>query len=304
MGLIEGVFTPDMTGKIFAFLCALFWASAVILFKKSGEQLKPLSLNFYKSFVSTLLMVPVLIITGVEIIPPDLLLNDYVILIISGILGIAISDTFFFKSLNLLGAGLTAIVDCLYSPVIIILSFVFLMVPITFIEMAGGLLVILAILVATLKLKEKERSSRDLMLGFFYGAFAMIIMGVSVTIMKPILDRSSALWVTELRLIAGTVTLALLMYFRKDRSELFSSLRKKENWKYAFPATILGSFLALILWVSAFKLTSLNSAAILNQTNTIFIVIFASFFLKEKFTFRRFIATVLGMGGSVIVLLG
>ncbi len=304
MGLIEGLFTPDMLGKIFAFLCALFWAFAVILFKKSGEQLKPLSLNFYKSFVSMLLMIPVLLIAGIELIPPDLLFNDYIILIISGILGIAASDTLFFKSLNLLGAGLTAIVDCLYSPVIITLSFVFLMVPITFIEMIGGLLVILAILVATLNLKDKEISSRDLIVGFFYGASAMIIMGVSVTLMKPILDRSSALWVTELRLLSGTIALALMMYSRKDRSELFFSLKKKENWKYAFPGTILGSFLALILWVSAFKLTSLNSAAILNQTNTIFIVIFASFFLKEKFTFRRFIATVLGMGGSVIVLLG
>ncbi len=304
MGLIEGFFTTDMLGKIFAVLCALFWAFAVILFKKSGEQLKPLSLNFYKSFISTLLMIPVLLIVGVELIPADLILSDYAILIISGILGIAVSDTLFFKSLNLLGAGLTAIVDCLYSPFIILLSFIFLMVPITFKEMIGAFLVILGILIATLKLKEKDKSNRDLMIGFFYGASAMIIMGVSVTIMKPILDRSSALWVTELRLIAGTLALGILMLVRKDRTKLFLSLMKRENWKYAFPATILGSFFALILWVSAFKFTSVNSAAILNQTNTIFIVIFASLFLKEKFTIRRFFATVLGMAGSVIVLLG
>ncbi|MEN8221901.1 MAG: DMT family transporter [Acidobacteriota bacterium] len=304
MGLIEGMFTPDMLGKIFAFLCALFWALAVILFKKSGEAMKPLSLNLYKSLVSTLLLIPVLILAGVDLLPEGLFARDYLILIVSGIIGIAISDTLFFKSLNLLGAGLTAIVDCLYSPIIILLSFLILLNPVSFMELTGGLLVISAILVATLKVKEKERSTRDLLFGFLYGAAAMTFMGFSVTIMKPVLDRASSLWVTELRLIAGTIALIVMVMFNKDRRELFTSLIRRSNFKYAFPATILGSFLALVLWVSAFKMTSINSAAILNQTNTIFIVIFASFFLKEKFTFRRLLATILGMGGSVVVLLG
>jgi drug/metabolite transporter (DMT)-like permease len=56
--------------------------------------------------------------------------------------------------------------------------------------------------------------------------------------------------------------------------------------------------------VSAFKLTDVNSAAILNQTNTIFVVIFASLILKEPFTLRRLMATILAMTGSVMVLLG
>jgi len=304
MGFIEGMFTPDMMGKIFAFLCALFWASAVILFKKSGEKMKPLSLNLYKSLVSTILLIPVLIIAGTDLLPDGLIVRDYLILIVSGILGVAVSDTLFFKSLNLLGAGLTAIVDCLYSPIIILLSFLMLMNPVSLMELIGGLLVISAILVATLKLKEKDRSARDLLFGFLYGAAAMTVMGFSVTIMKPVLDRASSLWVTELRLIAGTIALIVMVFFSKDRRDLFLSLTKRSNFKYAFPATILGSFFALILWVSAFKMTSVNSAAILNQTNTIFIVIFASLFLKEKFTLRRLMATILGMGGSVVVLLG
>lgn len=304
MGLIEGIITTDMLGKVSAFLCALLWAFAVILFKKSGEDLRPLSLNLYKSFISSILMVPVLIFTGTEIFPEGLLIKDYIILMISGVLGIAIADTLFFKSLNLLGAGLTAIVDCFYSPVIIFLSFIVLMNPVSLMEMVGGLLVILAILVATLRVKDQERSNRDIVMGFLYGASAMTVMGFSVIMMKPVLDKAPSLWVTELRLIAGSIALVIMVYFNKDRKELLSTLRKRSNWKYAFPATILGSFFALILWVSAFKLTSVNSAAILNQTNTIFIVIFASLFLKEKFTLRRSVATILGMGGSVIVLLG
>ncbi len=303
MELTGGLISTDLLGKIFAFLCALLWALAVILFKKSGEGIKPLGLNLYKSFISSVLMIPVLIIAGTELLPANLIIEDYLIIIISGILGIALSDTLFFKSLNLLGAGLTAIVDCLYSPIIIFLSYIFLVDKITLKEFAGGILVITAILVATFKLKEKERSKRDIVFGFMYGTGAMVAMGVSVIMMKPVLDKTPILWVTEIRLVSGTVALAVFLYLNKSRKEILLTLIKRANIKYALPATILGSFLALILWISAFKMTSVSSAAILNQINTVFIVIFASVFLKEKFTVRRFGATVLGMGGSLLILI-
>ncbi len=304
MVLIEGTVSADIMGKIFAFLCALLWALAVILFKKSGEGLKPIGLNFYKSFISMLLLIPVLLIVGTELIPSNVTIEDLLVLVLSGILGVAISDTLFFKSLNMLGAGLTAIVDCLYSPIIIFLSYIFLVNEITFKEFSGGILVISAILVATFRLKEKERSRKDIFFGFLYGTGAMIAMGISVVVMKPVIDKAPILWVTEVRLISGTIALSILLYLNKDKKEILASLIKKANYKYALPATILGSFIAMIMWISAFKLTDMNSAAILNQTNTIFIIVFATIFLKEKFTLRKAVATTLGIIGSVIVLLG
>jgi drug/metabolite transporter (DMT)-like permease len=304
MGFIENLFSADMLGKLAAFLCAFLWAIAVILFKKSGETIRPLVLNLYKSAVSVILIIPVMILSGIQIVPQGLSSKEIVILLLSGILGIAVSDTLFFKALNLLGAGLTAIVDCFYSPVIILFSFIFLLNPVTVIEMIGGLMVITAILVATLRLKDRERSPRDLILGVLLGALAMITMGFSVTMMKPVLDKAPILWVTEIRLIAGTAALGLLIAINRDRRSMIASVLNRATWKYAFPATFIGSFLAMILWISAFKLTSVNSAAILNQTNTIFIVVFASIFLKEKFTLRRFSATLIGVAGSIIVLLG
>ena len=48
--------------------------------------------------------------------------DDYLLVLVSGALGIGIADTLFFKCLNTLGAGLTAIIDCLYSPFTIGLS--------------------------------------------------------------------------------------------------------------------------------------------------------------------------------------
>ena len=60
----------------------------------------------------------------------------------------------------------------------------------------------------------------------------------------------------------------------------------------------------MTLWVGAFKFTAVNSAAVLNQTNTVFVVVLASVFLKETFTRRRLLATILAVAGSLLVLLG
>jgi len=295
--------TPDILGKLFALSCALLWAFAVILFKKSGESISPLGLNLFKSTVAALLFIPLLIIMGIPFIPTEVTAGDFLILIFSGFIGISLSDLLFFKALNMLGAGLTAIVDCFYIPSVLILSYIFLGTPISFVEITGGIMVIVAILIATLKIPDGKKSEKNIVLGIFYGTAAMFIMGISIILMKPVLDKTSILWVSEVRIIAGMIGLFLFLMFQKDRKMIVRSLLTVKNWKYAMPGSILGNFIAMALWVAAFKLTSVNSAAILNQLNTIFIVIMASLILKEKFTIRRFAATILGFIGSIIILI-
>ena len=53
-------------------------------------------------------------------------LSDYAVLALSGIVGIALSDTFFHRCLNLVGAGLNSIIDCLYSPMVAVAAFLML----------------------------------------------------------------------------------------------------------------------------------------------------------------------------------
>lgn len=293
----------DLTGKILAFTCAILWASAVILFKKSENEFGAFGLNLFKTIIATILFFPLLWLLDISFFPEGVAFKEYLILVISGTIGIALADSLFFKALRLLGAGLTAIVDCLYSPVVLILSFVFLYEAISLKEIAGGLLVIAAVLIATLKIEVEGRSPREILFGIFMGASAMVTMGISIILMKPILDKNSIFWVTQVRLVAGSIALLIYLYFRKDRNHIISTLVNIKNWKFAFPGAILGNFLAMTLWIAAFKLTSVSSAAILNQTNTVFIVIFASLILKESFTLRRFAAMILGVGGSVIVML-
>ncbi len=294
-----------MIGKLMALSCAILWAVAVILFKRSGETLSPLALNLYKSVVSMFLFFPCFIIVGDTLNPSHAVFSDYWILFWSGFVGITVSDSLFFKSLNLIGAGLSAIVDCLYSPMVILLSFAILDKNVTTRDIIGAALIISAVLIASLKIDRKAHvTHRDLMLGMVLGAFAMLSVALGVILLEPLLARHTALWITEVRLVFGSVTLAAYALMMKDRKRLFAPFFNRHTWRFAFPATFLGSFLAMILWIGAFKFTSMVSASILNQTSTIFIVLMASLFLKETFTVRRAAALVLAMAGSLVVIGG
>jgi len=169
-------------------------------------------------------------------------------------------------------------------------------------QIAGAFLVIVAVLVATLKVKQTNIPVKNIVSGILIGAGSMFFMAVGIMFMKPVLKKASVFWVSEVRLLAALVVLLIFILADKNRSRMFASLWQRRNWRHAFPGTMFGNFLSMTVWIAGFKLTDVTSAAILNQTNTIFIVILASLWLKEPFTLRRMAATILAFAGSALVL--
>jgi len=292
----------DLLGKFLALTCALLWAIAVILFKRAGESIRPLSLNWYKTALTAILLLPVLLFQGAG----GLSRADLWAVLASGVLGIAVSDTLFFIALDRLGASLAAIVDCSYAPFVMIAAWIMLGQAPSLTQIGGGLCVMAAVLVVAFDQGPAHllADRRRLVIGFSAGIAAMAFMGVSISLMQPILQRASLWVVTELRVLAAMAVLTPMMLLRRDRKVLFASLVGHGAWRHALPGAFLGNVLAMTLWVAAFKYTSVNSAAILNQTNTIFVVLLATWLLKEVFTRRRLIGTVLAFSGAVMVLVG
>src|SRR5512144_658773 len=97
-------------GETLAAASGLVWAVAVVLFRISGRRVHPVGLNLAKTVLALAAMVPTLLILG-EPLAPAVPAATIGLLLLSGVLGIAVSDTLFFSALNRLGAGLTAIVD-------------------------------------------------------------------------------------------------------------------------------------------------------------------------------------------------
>lgn len=290
-------------GEIFALSTAVVWAFAVILFKKSGETVHPIALNTFKNLLAIVLFIPTAIFLG-ESLLYHVSVNDYLIIFISGALGIGIADTMFFKSLNLLGAGMSAIVDCLYSPFIIGLSILYLNESLSVLQVVGVGMILSAVLTATHIKGRGNLSRHDLIWGIIWGALAMATMAVGIVMVKPLLERSPLVWITQMRLVGGTIVLVLILLFHPLRHKIVASLYNVKSWRYTISGSFFGAYLAMILWLAGMKFTQASTAAALNQTSNVFVFIFAAILLKEAINLQRVIAIIMAVSGAFLVTFG
>jgi len=278
---------------------AFFWAAAVIMFKKGGETFSPMALNLFKGVVTLLLLVPTLWFAG-EALFPVRPAHDWVLFCISGFLGITLADTFFFMALKRLGASRWAVVDCLYLPFIIFISTLFLNESIGLKGILGALLVIGAIGADACCGSSVIMSRKDFWMGLVFGVLAVILIAGSVVMVKPLLEETSVLWASFVRLLAGVAGLIVIALIHPDRRLILGALLPSSAWKIVLPASIVGNYMAMLAWLAGFKYTLVSVAAILNQLSTIFTFILAAVFLKEPITLPRLIAIVMAVSGALL----
>jgi drug/metabolite transporter (DMT)-like permease len=290
-------------GEILAVTTALVWALAVIFFKKSGDTVHPMGLNLYKNSLAFVLLSITLLVMG-DFSWPEMTTQQFIIIIISGILGLGISDALFFKSLNLLGAGLIAIVDCLYSPLVIILSFFWLGEKLSWLQIAGTCLILSAILTAANKKSRANITRKDQIAGVIYGVLAMITVALSIVMVKPLLSQLPLMMVVELRIAAGLAATALIIAVHPQRKIILQSLLIKKNRAYTFLGSFIGTYMAQILWVAGMKFTLASIAAVLNQSSNVFIFLMAAWFLHEPLNKQRILGIILGVLGVILVSVG
>jgi len=168
-------------GEIFALSTAFVWAFAVILFKKSGEKVPPFALNFFRVGGGALLFVITLAVMK-EPFWGRAPLKDYLILIFSGFIAITIADTLFHKCLNIVGAGVNAIVDTLYSPFIVFFAFTLLGERLTSWHYAGMAVILSGVLLSTRIDPPPGTSKKQMVTGILYGVLSMATLGLGIVI--------------------------------------------------------------------------------------------------------------------------
>jgi drug/metabolite transporter (DMT)-like permease len=302
--LVDSLAHPRATlGYALALGAALSWAISVVLFKRSSELLDALSLNVFK----TLLGLVLLLLTGLCLGFPDASSEPTVWLALagSGALGIGLADTLMFKGLSLIGASRQAIVDALYSPSVVLLSWWLLEETMSGRSWAGGALILAAVALASFMPGADLPISRArLVRGTLYSGCAVVMMGLAIVLVKPIVERHGLLWCTTMRVCGGLLAMGARALFEPAaRLRMLAMFKPQASHRYLIPAAVNGSYVSLLMWIGAFKYAPAGIAALLNQTSTVFIVLLAVVVLKEPMTARLALALVLASAGSVIVLL-
>jgi drug/metabolite transporter (DMT)-like permease len=285
---------PNVVGIAAALGSAASWSVGALLFGRLGESLSSFAMTLVKGALSVVLLgAMTLLMRGYS----DIGTEAYSYLALSGLLGIAVSDTFFFSALKELGPRALVLLATLGQVVTVLLAVVFLGERLPVWGWVGIALIVSGI--ATGVFPEKTREGKSSLRGIVYGLLSVLSMSVSVILTKKGLDGVSTVYATLIRMLAGTLGMLLIGILTlrlKTWVSPFNDRSLMARFLVAvFVITIGGFWLAVV----AFKYTSVAIASSLISTEPVFILPLSVVFLKEKLTTRAVAGAVIAVAGVI-----
>lgn len=287
-------------GEWCALACALCWAIAVILLKKSGESLSPFALNYVKNLLCLLALALTLLVThGGRW--PGMPGEQLALTLFSGTLGIALADTLYFRALNSIGAARMGVAGTAFSPSVILLAAIFLGERLSPLQIAGVAITLSGIALVTYVKTTGKLDAQTLRRGVLLGVTSVAVMAAGVVIAKPILETQDFLWVVFLRLLGGVAVMTALLSARRQWSALAQAYRGVRHWPQVIAGSLMGTYVSNLFWLAGYKYADASIAAVLNELSAIFIVLLAALVLKEKLQARQLLGCGLAVLGVIVV---
>lgn len=287
----------EIIGVMAALSSAASWALAAILFKMLGSQLPPVAMTLAKSIVGSILLGVVLLEVGFEAVDSDSL-N---LLIASGVLGIALADTFFFAALRNLSAYVIVVFFMLGHVLTVFLAILILGESVEQFSGIGILLTIGGISIVLLSQSWGEDSGSSNAIGLFYGTLSMLCMSGSTLIAKQALIATPTLQATLIRMLSGLAGIYIYSLFTRQPKGFFKpffNLKFSALFLLSVSIVTFGGFWLSLVGVKYLDVAIANT---LNSTEPLFALPLAVIFLKERVTFPVVLGSLIAICGMIVL---
>ena len=294
----------NIPGEFFALMAALFWSIAIVIFKSLSQKISPFLINALKNTIALICFIATLSILGIPLLNSTFKSHEYIIFIISGILGMGIADAIFIYSLSKIGANRIAILNC-FEPIAVYCFTLFMLSTssLGMLESIGFIIVIISILIISYEKDQDDINPKVKKKGILLQIFALLCSALSMVMIKEILndyryDINLIIWIAVFRLFIGFIASWTIFLCLKNTIKLLAGIKEKTIIVKIITSSVFGTFMALGCWMIGQAYTEkLPLASILGQTSLIFILIFSWIFLNEKITKIRIIASVFAILG-------
>lgn len=290
-----------------ALLSACSWAFGAILWARLSEQLSSFSMNLAKTVLGSLCLGFVLFFVGFEPIS----LRSVLFLGLSGILGIAIGDTFFFLALKELGPRRASLMGSLNPVAIAIAAALLLGERPSSLTWAG--------IVATTfgvgwVLWERASTSygeevvspdkKNYLAGLRYGLLSVLCTSGAVLLAKVGIVSVPPVHGAWIRLLAGSAALVFWGASCSNLGRALEPFRKGELVGKVLVVVLIVVFGGFWLSLVALKHIDASLAGPLNSTAPLFILPMSVVLMKQKLSLRSIFGTAIAVVGVGLILRG
>ena len=289
---------------VIAVLAALCWSVSSLISADITRSIGAFAFNRIRLFfVSLMLIAYTFYLNTWETINLEFLIT----IVLSGIIGIFLGDTFLFVALQKIGPRRNNIIFSLAAPFTVILNIIFLKQFMSFNQLIGCFIVFLGVVIAisygdpSNKNHKWEKIEGSLYLGIIFGILAALCQSIGLIMMKPILNAGAdPIASASIRTIVSFIFLSLTFFVNL---EIFKS-KKKINLKIIYQSIFsgfLGMALGMSLLLIALKNADAGIVATLSSTSPV-IILFLIWILTKKIpSLGAWIGTIIAIVGTGLI---
>ena len=241
-----------MIGILSAFGAATSWTYACFIWRSQTQKYKSIDINLIKNIIAFLIFIPAFINLS-----STTELKNIFILLISGIIGIGLGDTFYLKSLQTIGTRKTLSVETL-SPLMAAFSGeIFINEDLTIKSWVGVIIVSISLFIILKKGNDFKDENSPFSEKNNFKIFAFPFLSVLCAVLGGLLSRMvflqsnlSPFLTTEIRLLGAIIFLISLKGFKIN---FFLKNIDKKQQKRFFISILLGTNVGIFLQQVVFK---------------------------------------------------
>lgn len=284
-------------GIISALGSAASWAFATVVFDRLGKLIPAAGMTFFKGLFSLLLMLLLIICTGGF---DGISIRDFFYLALSGVIGISIGDTLFFRSLQDLGAKVQVLYFMLGQIVTLILSFLFLGEVLTTNEYFGASILLCGVILVTAGQQEDHPNK---LRGIIGGFASILCFSVSSIMVKEAITDVGVPTATFWRMLFSTLSIMCVGFTSKRFASWATPLRRPKTLLMFLMNVVAITYGGFLLSMLALKHITVSLSSVLSATEPVFVLILAYFINHEKATGKEISGAVMAISGLLIIIL-
>ncbi|HCY75635.1 MAG TPA: EamA family transporter [Ignavibacteriales bacterium] len=289
-------------GELSALLTAFLWSGTSFAFSSAAEKIGSLQLNINRMILASVFLIATIFIMGYDF---DLSNSQFTNLVISGIIGLVIGDSFLFKSYQMIGARISMLLMALSPGMSTLLAFIFLDERITLLGMLGIFITITGIALVVL---ERNANSKYTVtgLGIFYGVMGALGQSAGLIFAKFAFTEGhiTGFVATFIRVFSSVIIFLPIMLLLKKYKNPYKLFNKdKSAFGVTLIGTILGPFLGITFSLIAVENTKVGIAATLMSTMPIIMLPMVKYIYKENLSWRAILGAVIAVLGVALIFL-
>lgn len=285
-------------GIIVALLSAASWAFATVVFDRIGKVVPYVGITFLKGVFSIIFMIVLLIFTGGL---HGVGVWEFSFLALSGVIGISVGDSLFFKSLQDLGAKVQVIFFLLGQIFTMILSLLLLGELLALEQYIGAVILLTGIVIVVWG---KQENHPNKVRGIVCGLLSILCFSVSAIMVKMAIAEVEVVTATFYRMLFGTIFTLGFGVVGKQLPTWIKPLKDKRLFALFILNVLVITYGGFLLSMAAIKLISVSLVSVLGTTEPVFVLLFAFLINKEKITKQEVIGTMITLVGLFFIMNG